>query len=138
MDAERCSRSVGLGAPAIDQRLALGEIVGHLAVLAVGGDHHDHAVPLGAARASVPPVLIALVVGVCVEADQCSHEIPFGAVACAESPRDDGTAGDQCLNCGGVEAPVAQDFCGVLARVRGRPGDLGGRAREPRRRRRLR
>ena len=78
-----------------------------------------------------------LVVGMGVEADERGHRgqatggppVP-AAQAMAPGSRSLAMAV-------GVDAPVGQDLVGVLAGVRRRPLDLGRRAAEPRRRRRL-
>ena len=73
VDAERRCRRIGFGAPTIGQRLAVRQIVGDFAVLTVGGNDQNHPVPLGGGAGHRAPGRDALVVRMCVEADQRSH-----------------------------------------------------------------
>ena len=114
VDAQCRRRALGLGTAPIGERLAVGEIVGHLAVLAVGRhDEHDP-VPLGVGARHRPAGGDRLVVGMGVEHDQRAHH------ACLTAP-----AAIRAVDPFGRDAPVEQHLAGVLAVVRRRPRQLG-------------
>ena len=74
VDAERRCRPGDLGSPPVDERFTVGEVIGHLAVLPVGGDDQHHSVALGAGPRQRSTGADRLVIGVSVKADQCSHQ----------------------------------------------------------------
>ena len=77
-DAERGGRCRRLLAPAVDERLAVGEVVGRLAVGAVGAhDEHDP-VALGRRPRHRPARQPGLVVGMGVDEHDRGHSVAEG------------------------------------------------------------
>ena len=83
-----------------------GEVVGHLAVLTVGGDDEHHAVPLGVGPRHRAAGRQRLVVGMGVEADERAH-----------SGLLDRAGLDELVDPRRVDAPVGQHLARVLSGV---------------------